>query len=228
MGNVSVPVKVHLGCGSFTPPGWINIDGSWNAWISKYPNIKKILKKIRLIPSQITEANYDKDILVHDLRNPLPFQDNSVKAIYASHLLEHLYLMEAKSLLRECHRVLMKDGIIRMVVPDLKSVAEKYLSNEVQSTSEPKADIFNKNLFLRAEAPPAGNIVYKLYTILKDFHLHKWMYDEDSLVYHLKEAGFLHVKKCNLHESLIEDIEVIEKAERVLNEAFGLCVEGIK
>jgi hypothetical protein len=46
MRELPFPVKVHLGCGSFVIPGWINLDGSWNAWISKYPLIKKILKKI--------------------------------------------------------------------------------------------------------------------------------------------------------------------------------------
>ena len=227
MRNLPYPIKVHLGCGSFTPPGWINIDGSWNAWISKYPFIKSILRKIKIIPPGITEGNYDKDILVHDVKKSLPFDDNSVKAIYASHLLEHLYLTEARSLLRECHRILVKGGVIRMVVPDLESIVEEYLSNGIPSFSEPRADVLNKKLFLRAESPPAGNIIYKLYSSLKDFHSHKWMYDEESLIYHFKEAGFLEVRKSNFQDSLIEDIEVIEKAERVLNEA-GICVEGIK
>jgi predicted SAM-dependent methyltransferase len=227
MGNLPPSAKVHLGCGSYTPPGWINVDGSWNAWISKYPFIKTIFKKIRVIPSQITEATYDKNILIHDVKNPLPFEDNSVKAIYSSHLLEHLYLSEAKSLLRDCYRILVKGGIIRMVVPDLKSLAKEYLSHDNSPSPEPRADILNRKLLLRGEAPPAGNITYKLYNLLKDFHSHKWMYDAESLIYHLQEAGFLDVKNCAFQESLIEDIEVIEKAGRVLNEP-AICVEGIK
>jgi predicted SAM-dependent methyltransferase len=227
MGNLPFPAKVHLGCGSFTPPGWINLDGSWNAWISKYPFFKTILKKIRIIPAQIAEASYDKNILIHDVKNPLPFEDNSVKAIYSSHLLEHLYLSEAKSLLRECRRILVKGGIIRMVVPDLRSIVKEYLSNDESSSLEPRGDILNRKLLLRAEAPPAGNMTYKLYSLLKDFHSHKWMYDAESLIYHFQEAGFLDVNNCDFQDSLIDDIEVIEKAERVLNEP-AICVEGIK
>jgi len=227
MGNLPPLAKVHLGCGSYTPPGWINVDGSWNAWLSKYPLVKSMLRKMRLIPAQMAEADYDQNILIHDVKNPLPFEDNSVKAIYASHLLEHLYFSEAKSLLRECHRILVKSGIIRMVVPDLKTLVKDYLSHENSAALEPKADILNRKLLLRAEAPPAGNITYKLYSLLKDFHSHKWMYDAESLIYHFQEAGFLDVKNCDFQDSLIDDIEVIEKAERVLNEP-AICVEGIK
>ncbi len=180
-----------------------------------------------IIPHQISDAGYAKNILIHDLTKPLPFRDNSATAIYSSHLLEHLYLTQAKALLRECHRILVKGGVIRMVVPDLKSMVTDYLSDAISTSSEPKADTLNKKLFLRTEAPPGGNAFYKFYSLIKDFHSHKWMYDGESLRYRFKEAGFLDVKEHPFHESLIKDIDVIEKAERVLDQA-GICVEGIK
>lgn len=36
--------KLHLGSGTIAPKDWINIDGSWNAWLAKYPLLKKIIK----------------------------------------------------------------------------------------------------------------------------------------------------------------------------------------
>jgi hypothetical protein len=108
-----------------------------------------------------------------------------------------------------------------MVVPDLKILVKEYLSNDTLPTSEPKADIFIRKLHMRSESPPTGNILFKLYETLKDFHSHKWMYDEESLIHHFKEAGFLDVKKCDFQNSLIEDIGIIEKAD-------GIYVEGVK
>jgi SAM-dependent methyltransferase len=62
-----------------------------------------------------------------DLRRPLPFDDESVDVCYASHVLEHLQRNEARKLLAECYRVTRKEGIIRLVVPDLESVARDYV-----------------------------------------------------------------------------------------------------
>lgn len=113
-----------------------------------------------------------------------------------------------------------------MVVPDLKSIILEYINNKLHY-NEPKADIFIRKILLRSESPISGNILYKLYTIMKDYHSHKWMYDADSLTYHFRNAGFSNVRECGFRESLIDQIDVVEKPERVLNGA-GICVEGIK
>src|ERR1700758_4568619 len=28
--------RVNLGCGPNGPPGWLNVDGSWNAWLTNH------------------------------------------------------------------------------------------------------------------------------------------------------------------------------------------------
>jgi predicted SAM-dependent methyltransferase len=48
----------------------------------------------------------------------LPFESSSLAFVYSEHFLEHLFLDEALSLLKECHRVLGPGGVIRTVVPD--------------------------------------------------------------------------------------------------------------
>jgi hypothetical protein len=45
-----------------------------------------------------------------DLRNGLPFPDNTVKMIYSSNLLEHLSFTEIMSLLSDCKRVMISGG----------------------------------------------------------------------------------------------------------------------
>jgi predicted SAM-dependent methyltransferase len=68
-------------------------------------------------------------ILVHDLHRALPFPDARFDGVYASHVLEHLEPDAGLRLLRECNRVLNRNGIIRVAVPDLETIAKLYLES---------------------------------------------------------------------------------------------------
>lgn len=232
-GLPSRPMRLHLGCELNTPPGWINLDGSWGAWLGKHRLLRALLKLSRFFPRHLLEKKWLSDIVVHDLRKPLPFDTNSLLAIYSCHVLEHLYLTEAASLLKECYRTLKPGAVIRIVVPDLEACISKYLEEK----SHPKpggfedglnpGDSLNKRLMLRSEAPPSGKLIYKLYSFWTDFHSHKWVYDADSLTYHLQKAGFVNIGIMKPHESKIKDIEKIEQAEKIAG-GVGICLEGFK
>ena len=224
---------VHLGCGLTTPTDWINIDGSWNARLAKYPSLIRLLRQLHIVPDSQLTIPWNPDILIHDLRKPLPFTDNSVDAIYSSHTLEHLYLNEAQTLLTQCLRVLRPGGILRIVVPDLNAIIAEYNSQQALDSSPAEihqltpADRINRRLLLRHPAAPSGNIIYRLYTALFDFHSHKWMYDAESLTYYFQKVGFTNIQSMSLHQSRIPGIEQVELPERVINGA-GICIEGIK
>lgn len=89
---------LNLGCGTRFHSAWTNVD----------------LRKI-------------EGVIYHDLRAPLPFDDNSFDAVYHSHVLEHFQRAEATSFIKECHRVLRHGGTLRVAVPDLESIAANYL-----------------------------------------------------------------------------------------------------
>jgi predicted SAM-dependent methyltransferase len=223
--------RINLGCGPNAPAGWLNLDGSWNAWFSNHPYLRRALKMVGVIRRDVG-ALWTVRPLVHDLTEPLPFEENSVSAIYASHVLEHLYHSDAEKLLAECKRILKPRGVIRLVVPDLHSMVIEYMETKnhnglsISGTASP-ADRLNDRLGYRSPRPPDGNLMFRFYAVWKDFHSHKWMYDSESLARHLSLAGFEEVTARRFRESNIAGIEEVEQEDRVLNGA-GVCVEARK
>lgn len=90
---------LNIGCGVTFHPDWINID-----MVSSSPDVHSC-----------------------DIRRNLPYPDNYFDACYSSHVIEHLNQKAASKLIVECRRVLKHQGIIRIVVPDLESIAKNYL-----------------------------------------------------------------------------------------------------
>ena len=91
--------KVNLGCGKRYHSDWINLD--FNA--------------------------SDDTIISYNLLNKLPFETNSVDAVYTSHVLEHFNLEQAQYFVKEIFRVLKPDGILRIAVPDLEKIVHSYI-----------------------------------------------------------------------------------------------------
>src|ERR1051326_2208138 len=114
--------RVNLGCGPSAPLGWLNVDGSWNAWFTHHRHLRHSLELVGVINARNQGADWQVSPLVHDLSQPLPFAENSISAVYASHVLEHLYRSQAVALLSECKRVLKPGGVLRLVVPDLHAM----------------------------------------------------------------------------------------------------------
>jgi ubiquinone/menaquinone biosynthesis C-methylase UbiE len=222
--------RVNLGCGPNAPSGWLNVDGSWNARLSNHPYLRKALETIGVIGAN-QGAQWRVKPLVHDLTKPLPFPSNSVSAIYGSHVLEHLYREDGQELLLECKRVLKPGGLIRLVVPDVQAMVLDYLERKNGSSTAAEraaaADRLNERLGYRVSTAPDGNFIFKFYSIWKDFHSHKWMYDSESLAHYVSLAGFQSVQRMEFRKSDIHGIEEVEVAERVLGGA-GVCIEAKK
>ena len=225
------PRRIHLGSWVTAPETWINIDASWSARLAKRPRLRRLVKASRLAPASLFETEWPPNILVHDLRKPLPFPDGFASAVYGSHVLEHLYFTEAKRLLAECFRVLEPRGVLRLVVPDLRAIVREYLGERAfadgVATGSSPADRMNERLLLRPPEPPRGSFLYRLYSAATEFHWHKWMYDADSLAAHLRAAGFEDVREMPYNESRIDGIAEVERRERVVDEC-GVCVEGVR
>jgi SAM-dependent methyltransferase len=64
----------------------------------------------------------------YDIRQPLPFPDNTFDAVYALHIIEHLTPEEGNRFVAEIFRVLKPDGIFRVSTPDLEDGVRAYLA----------------------------------------------------------------------------------------------------
>jgi predicted SAM-dependent methyltransferase len=203
-------VRLNLGCGSTTPPNWVNVDYAFGARLVKLPFFKHVNQKLKLF-----NLDWDENIFLHDLRKAFPWDDNTIAAIYSSHTLEHLSKEEGRFFLSECYRVMRQDGIIRIVVPDLLRIINKYSEKEI------RADDFITSLGIINKKDK--NFIKRIFTFLYHFP-HKCMYDMETLIAVMSELGF-RAKGMEPFESDIEDIKAIELDGRARN---AVIVEGRK
>lgn len=107
---------LNLGCGGVTPAGWINTDKSWN----------RVLTALRGFRSR---SEGESGVRHLELAGRWPFKDASVDVVYLSHVLEHLDGQTRKHVIAAAFRVLKPGGVFRVVVPDLRRLAEEYLQS---------------------------------------------------------------------------------------------------
>jgi predicted SAM-dependent methyltransferase len=221
--------RLHLGCGTTQPESWINLDGSWNAFLGNYPRLKRIVRALRLVPPSQLAINWQPGVIIHDLRKPLPFNDASMSAVYSSHTIEHLYPSDAAHLFDEIYRVLKPGGIVRTVVPDLEAIVLRYREAQAAGQEDPPpGDQLIHRLMISQANPPIRRFhPYALYHRMTDYHRHKWMYDAQSLMALKARHGFTDLARKDFLDSQIPGIEAVEMPDRVLNGA-GVCVEGVK
>ncbi|MDA0265667.1 MAG: methyltransferase domain-containing protein [Cyanobacteria bacterium] len=72
-------------------------------------------------------SNHTSVIRANLLGN-LPLRNNSARAVYSSHFIEHIPRAKVLSFLKECYRVLEAQGLIRLVLPDWENLCREYLS----------------------------------------------------------------------------------------------------
>ncbi len=101
----------------------------------------------------------------------LPYEDNSVDLIYASHILAYFDREEAFEVLREWHRVLKDGQVLRVATPDFEAMNVLYTSGEYS------LDSFLGPLYGRMDM--GGHTIY-----------HKTAYDVESLKNMLLKVGF--------------------------------------
>jgi len=184
----SAPLFVQYGSGPLSDPlGWISFDASPTLLIEKIPVIGRLIRK---------NGNYfPRNTRYGDIVRGLPLPSSSCAAIYASHVLEHLTLCDARVALANTYSLLRPGGIFRVIVPDLRFIATQYLDSNIAEASL----TFMRRSGLGRESSPTGAITFLTQTFGKSQHL--WMWDHRALERELRAVGFEEIRPCKFNDS---------------------------
>ena len=182
-------LKLHLGAADSWLPGWVNID-HW--------------------PAQ----------LAMDLRWGLPFANGAAQAVYLCHVLEHCYYPdEALAVMADIHRVLARDGVARIVVPDIEQCLRAYVRRDRRFFAArraqwpwwpPTSTRLESFLGYAGVGASPGAFVSS----------HKFGYDYETLRLLLRRAGFRRIERSGFMRSRDPALR-IDDASRVAGAKHG-------
>lgn len=227
-GGLRVPADgllLHLGSGPHAEPGWINVDKSWMAPVSRSRITVGALRRLGVLDDQQVRTQWPPDVIRQNLTRAFPWPACSTRAIYSSHMVEHLERAEARRFLEECERVLMPGGVLRLALPNLETLVAHYL--RAKAASEPcAADEFVDFLYLVAPNTDSSRLRRLAKMLLH--RAHRWMYDPSSMEFLLRDIGFDPVRQCSFRVGACPDLETLETRQHEVYEASSFYVEAFK
>ena len=204
-------VSAQFGCGLSCPQGWLNFDASPTLRIQKIPVVGKWITKNRV--------TFPDAVKYGDVLKGLPLANNSVDHMYCSHVLEHLSFQDFHNALKEVHRCLKVGGEFRVVMPDLKPIAEKYLKSD-----EPNASLsFLRETMLGIEDRPKGMLNRFIGSMGNHHHL--WLWDNPSTIHALEQIGFTAIRKYQFDKEEMSVFAKVEEESRFYNAISISCLK---
>lgn len=115
-----IPRYINIGAGDFYHPFWHNLDT---------PN------------DYYADRQKGGIHIIYDLTSdqPLPFNDNTIKVAYTSHVIEHINNDGVKHLFREIYRCLQPGGYFRITCPDIDLEYDAFCRRDEHFWKEPTA-----------------------------------------------------------------------------------------
>ena len=190
--------KLHIGCGGHLLPGWLDAD--------RRPD----------------------DLRVLDLDATRPFvllETGSFDFVFSEHMIEHVSYPDGISMLRECHRVLRRDGVVRISTPDLAFLVDLY-----RADPSPLQQRYLAWSSERYAGVPSGEPAFVINNFVRDWG-HQFIHDERSLLGALEAAGFTQLTRCAIGESAHAALRGLENVERMPEGFLALetvTIEGTK
>ena len=182
-------LRVNVACGPQVLPGFVNLDLH-----QTHP-----------------------DIVAWDSRRSLPLADGSARGIRVEQFVEHLETREElPAFLRDCHRALRSDGVLRIIVPDAERYLQAYCRGDLSGFRE-----------LEVPDPFPGDLPTRMDVINHIFHQwheHRWAYDFETLAHRLNAAGFRSVERSGYRRS--RDPELAN--DRDVHAPYSLYIEAVK
>lgn len=201
-------IRVNIGCGRTPTPGFRNFDNSMSVKLARRPLLVRFLSQFGLLGEdqlKFIEFARNGSIQWADAIRRIPLDDGSAELVYSSHMLEHFDRREARQFLTEVRRVLADGGVIRLVLPDLGKLIERYnISGD--------ADSFMESTLLVKPRPQS--LREKVVSLVAGDRNHLWMYDAASLCKLLTDLGFQGVRTLSPGETTFSNPGELDLAER--------------
>ena len=149
---------LNAGCGSQRPLNaeWVNLD-DWEGG-----------------GHEIDEPNFVR----HDMREPLPFEDNTFDGCLLSHVIEHMDCQAGLKLFREIRRVLKLGGCFMVSTPDARYFRKVYAEDR------------NENWLRLFDVSDPPNPIPTWLEAALWFDQHRVILTEDALWSYFIRAGF--------------------------------------
>jgi hypothetical protein len=193
---------VQYGAGTSGPASWRNFDVSPTLRLQRIPLAGKLLQRTLLSSRPV----FPETIEYGDIVRGLPIVGGSCRAIYCSHVLEHLALADCRRALRNTYDYLEPGGVFRMVLPDLRSLAAAYLAHG-------GAD--GAHLFMERSCLGVGtrSLGARLAAALGNSG-HLWMWDFPAMSVELERQGFVDIREAAHGDSDEARFADVEEADR--------------
>jgi hypothetical protein len=202
---------VQYGCGLSAPRQWLNFDASPTLRLQKLPLVGRLAVAER--------KRFPANVRYGDIVRGLPLSPQTCRAVYCSHVLEHLSLDQFRIALANTRSLLATRGIFRLVVPDLKVAAERYVSDG----SEAAAMQFMMETCLGTQERQR-----RIGRFLRSWlgnSQHLWMWDFPSLRRELESAGFTGIRAARAGDSEEPMFAAVEDESRWVD-AVGIQCYG--
>lgn len=177
------PTRVNAGAGPRWASGWVNVDHD---------------------PSFAPDEEVRLDC------EALPFADGSVRAIYASHMFDHLDAMAGQHFLAECRRVLAPKASLRVSVCDLAVFVQKMQSASLDDFAYMQPPIYRQ---FRSQGFKFGCIATGAFGGREWYTGHRQLYDAEALMEACGMAGFKDVTRVR-DPAEIQDVTKMNTEDR--------------
>jgi predicted SAM-dependent methyltransferase len=174
--------KLHIGCGENIVDGWLNSD--------YYVGSARILHL--------------------DAAGCFPFDNHMFDYIFSEHMIEHISYSNGFAMLSECHRVLRKNGQIRVSTPDLRFLLDLYQDKK----SELQYEYIKWATDNFIGGTPYYDDTFVINNFVRDWE-HLFIYDEKTLRLSMERAGFSNIVRCELNKSKDDALRSLENEKRM-------------
>lgn len=180
------------------------------------------------------KSKVDEGALVGEAHK-IPVQSESCFTLFCSHVIEHIPQYRLEETLVEFNRVLQKDGLIRILTPDLYKITKgyvekdyKYLEKLREESGKVRTDLgYGGTLMNMIVSPGQDSALFS--SDLTEFvggYAHVYLYDFEMLKILLERYGFCEIKERGFCESELKDyheplhVEGMEPVWQNLNQEF--------